>query len=332
MKRTRALGALLSVVALAVAFPGPGADAAGPPPGIYTLFAKSFTSHWYGFVTLPVDAWTPMARGSINNLPFADADALLVDPGLLVGSLGNDAAKSYTCNDLDLEEQGAPEGLPVEKLDVPDEACRRTLFPSARSEFPTPDQSLAGQQDAGVAFDAVDGQRIGRIRALTECLDPECSAGTGRVHSQSEVGAGKAGLTGYVRVGGSYAFSDLTTDVNGMLVGLAYSELTDVVIGPPAAQVRIDSIRTEVRVRGHEAADSKKAEGWARIKGMTIMGTPVEVTREGLRIADTALPVGMAYDQAKALLDALAGAGIFIDLPEHKPVTVTRYQPMERKY
>ena len=56
MRRIRHLGAVVSLVALALAFPGPGADAAGTPPGIYTLFAKSFTSHWYGFVTLPVDA------------------------------------------------------------------------------------------------------------------------------------------------------------------------------------------------------------------------------------------------------------------------------------
>lgn len=324
MKRLRHLAALGAAGLLAFSFPGGGADAASRPPGVYTVYAKSFTSHWYGFVTLPVDMWVPLARGSINNLPFADADARLADPGLLVGSVGNDAAKAYTCNDQYAADYGAPEGFPIEKLDVPDEACRRTLFPSARSEYPTPDPTLSGQQDSGVAFDAVDGQEVGRIRAVTGCLDPTCQGGAGRVHSRSEVGAGEAGLTGYVRIGSAYAFTDLTADETGRLVGRTHSELSDIVIGPPDAQVRIDSLRTEVRVAGHESADGKEVDGFARVTGMTVMGTPVEVTRHGLRVADSTLPAGMAYEQAQALLDALAAQGVVIEVPAHDPVTVSR--------
>ncbi len=283
------LAALASVpLTAAPAFAAPAAPAA------YTAVVRAYPLYWASSGSLPVaDLRVPYVSGSTNHLAAASAKSALARPDLSVTAMSADAVVGLSCAGYD--EQRCVEGQP--------------FLPDARAEHSGIE---AAHREQLASFGGKEGKFPGRVRALTDCA-AECGKQLVRTTAEAAAAAGSLGT--YINVGSSAATQEVSIDDKGRLVALARSELRNVSIGPKA-EIRFSSLTTSAQAFGTGVEGSKDGRAELRVTDFVILDNPVELTRDGLRLASGAPSEQEAYDGAKALLGQLKEQGITLELPD----------------
>jgi hypothetical protein len=274
-----------------VPFAATAASAAPAAPTAYTVFGSAQPLVWGSSSSVPVGSLhVPFVWGKTNNLAIAKSDVKLADPDENAKPLAGETIQGLTCTGYD------------EKL------CKDPFTPIAQAEHKGIDARHAEQI---ASFGGKDGKFPGRIQALTDC-GGKC--GEQFVRSLGNATGPAGALPGYVSIGSSSASHDLSIDDKGRLLSTARSELANVSIGPKN-EVHFSRLETVAQGFGSGAPDTKDGRADLRISDFFILDNQVELTREGLRLANAGPSEQEAYDGAKVLLKKLQERGIRLELP-----------------
>jgi hypothetical protein len=280
--------AAVTVVPLAAS----SASAAPAAPTAYAMFGSAEPLVWGSSSSTVGNLHVPFVWGKTNNVAIAKTESKLADPDETLKPLSGDTIAGLTC----------PAGFD-------ENFCKDPFKPYALVEHTGPD---ARHAEMAASFTGKDGKFPGNIRALTDCGG---NCGPQLVHSLSNAAGPAGALTGYVSVGSSSASHDLSIDDKGRLVSLAKSQLDNVSIGPKG-EVQFSSLVTSAQAVGAGAENSKDGRADIRINDFRILGSPVELTRAGLRLSNGGPSEQEAYDGAKALVKRLRDEkGIVLEIP-----------------
>jgi hypothetical protein len=279
--------AAVTVVPLAAT----AASAAPAAPTAYTVFGSAQPLVWGSSSSVPVGSLhVPFVWGKTNNFAIANSDVKLADPDENAKPLSGETIQGLTCTGYD------------------GKLCKDPFTPIAQAEHKGIDARHAEQV---ASFGGKDGKFPGRIQALTDCAG---KCGEQFVRSLGDASGPAGALPGYVSIGSSSARHDLSIDDKGRLVSTARSELTNVSIGPKN-EVHFSRLETVAQGFGSGAPNTKDGRADLRITDFFILDNQVELTREGLRLANAGPSEQEAYDGAKVLLQKLKERGIRLELP-----------------
>ena len=286
----------LAVAALAavtvVPFAATAASAAPAAPTAYTVFGSAQPLVWGSSSSVPVgNLHVPFVSGKTNNFAIAKSDVKLADPDENAKPLAGE-----TISGPDLHR------LRREALQGPVHPHRPGRARGDRRPPRRADRLLRGQGRASSPAS---------IQALTDC-GGKC--GEQFVRSLGDASGPAGALPGYVSIGSSSARHDLSIDDKGRLLSTARSELTNVSIGPKN-EVHFSRLETVAQGFGSGAPNTKDGRADLRITDFFILDNQVELTREGLRLANAGPSEQEAYDGAKVLLKKLQERGIRLELP-----------------
>jgi len=285
--------AAVTVVPLAAS----SASAAPAAPTAYAMFGSAKPLVWGGSSGAVGSLHVPFVWGKTNNAAVSKSESKLTDPNESLKPLSGSDIAGLNC----------PAGFD-------EKSCKDPFFPRAQADHAGPD---AGHAEMAASFAGPDGKFPGNIRAVTDCAG---NCGPQVVHTFGNGAAPAGGLTGYVSVGSSSGSHDLSIDDKGRLVSLAKSQLDNVHIGPLDAQghspVEFSSLVTTAQAIGAGAENSKVGKADVRISDLRILGSAVELTPAGLRLANAGPSDQEAYDGAKALVKRLKDErGIVLETP-----------------
>lgn len=287
----RGLGAASLAALVSVPLVAAPASAAPAAPAAYAALVRAYPLYWAGSGSLPVvDMRVPYVSASTSNVPVVRSQSALAQPDLNVTAMRGDSITGLACTGFDERKCTDPF--------VPEADIRHNVADPVHTEMVA-------------SFTGREGRFPGRVRALADC-GGDCGHQLVRTAGDAAAPAGSA--TGYISVGSSVASQDISLDDRGRLVGVARSELRDVVIGPKG-EVRFSSLVTTANASGAGSENSKAGRSDVKVTDFVILDNPVELTRAGLRLANGAPSEQEAYDGGKALLQQLADRGITLGLP-----------------
>jgi hypothetical protein len=295
LPRGLAVAAIAAVMVVPLA--ASSASAAQAAPTAYAMFGSAKPLVWGGSSSAVGSLHAPFVWGKTNNVALSKSEAKLTDPNEALKLLAGDEIAGLTC----------PAGFD-------EKSCRDPFKPMAQVEHAGPD---AHHAEMAASWPGKDGKFPGNIRAVTDCAG---NCGPQVVHSLSNAGGSAGALVGYVSVGSSSASHDLSIDDKGRLVSVAKSQLDNVHIGPidtaGHSPVEFSSLVTTAQAVGAGAENSKDGRADVRINDLRILGSPVELTRAGFRLANGGPSEQEAYDGAKALVKRLKDEkGIILETP-----------------
>ena len=289
LPRGLAVAAVTAVTVVPLA--ATSAAAAPAAPTAYAMFGKAEPLAWGGSSGAVGSIHVPFVWGKTNNVAIAKSEAKLADPDESLKPLAGDAIAGLQCAGFD------------------EKSCKDPFLPQAVVEHAGPDARLA---ETAANWPGKDGKFPGNIRAVTDCGG---NCGSQLVRSLSGAAGPGGALAGYVSVGSSSASHDLSIDDKGRLVSFAKSQLDNVSIGAKN-EVQFSSLVTTAQAVGAGSESSKDGRADIRVTDFRILGSPVELTRAGLRLANGGPSEQEAYDGAKALLQRLKDENkIVLEIP-----------------